>query len=266
MAGPYRKSMLPARAAASWGGRSPAGAPGRLARGLVAACLVLPSTGARASLARASLARAFGVLLVAAVAVLAASGEARATETGAPVPAPPSVRRSGIVVGISSGLALSRVSGYRNDVAEIDLPEFEVDTGTGVNRGTALWLGGALSDWLTLSFGFSGGSYESRGLSTSGSILHLRADLFPLFWRGGLWQDLGVSLLAGTGNVSVERGAERVAEGEATSAVGAAVFFEPIRFWQCSTGPDLSYAHQFSRSISTHQFVIGWRLVLYGGP
>lgn len=197
---------------------------------------------------------------------LAAARDARATETGAPVPSAPSVRRSGIVVGISTGLALSSASGYRNDVAEIGVPEFEVDTGLGVNRGTALWLGGALADWLTISAGFSGGSYEKDGLSTSGSILHLRIDTFPLFWRGGLWQDVGVSLVAGTGNVSVERGDERVARGEATSAVGAGVFFEPIRFWQCSTGPDVSYNHQFSRSISSHQLVIGWRLVLYGGP
>ena len=59
---------------------------------------------------------------------------------------------------------------------------------------------------------------------------------------------------------------ERVAEGEATAAVGTSVFFEPIRFWMCSTGPELSYNYQFSRSISAHQFVVGWRLVLYGGP
>jgi hypothetical protein len=197
---------------------------------------------------------------------LASAGEARATETGAPVASPPAVRRSGVVVGISTGLALSSASGYPNDVAKIDLPEFEVDTGMGVNRGTAFWIGGALADWLTLSAGLSGGSYEKNGLSASGSILHLRIDAFPMFWRGGAWEDLGVSFLAGTGNFSVERGDERVAQGEATSAVGAGAFFEPIRFWQCSTGPELSYNHQFSRSISTHQFVIGWRLVLYGGP
>lgn len=206
------------------------------------------------------------VALAALILSLAASREAHATETGAPVPSAPSVRRSGIVVGISTGLALSRAGGYPNDVAKIDVPEFEASTGTGVNRGTALWIGGALSDWLTLSAGFSGGSYESNGLSASGSILHLRIDTFPMFWRGDLWQDLGLSFVAGTGNFTLERGDERVAEGEATAAVGAGVFFEPIRFWQCSTGPDLSYNHQFSRSISSHQFVIGWRLVLYGGP
>jgi hypothetical protein len=201
-----------------------------------------------------------------AILCLAAPREALATEAGAPVSSPPSVRRSGIVVGISTGLALSRANGYPNDVAKIDVPEFEASTGTGVNRGTALWIGGALADWLTLSAGFSGGSYESNGLSASGSILHLRIDTFPLFWRGGPWQDLGVSFVAGTGNYSVDRGNERVAEGEATAAVGTGVFFEPIRFWHCSTGPELSYNYQFSRSISAHQFVVGWRLVLYGGP
>jgi hypothetical protein len=183
-----------------------------------------------------------------------------------PVVAEPAVRRTGMAIGISTGLALSAARGYPNDVAKIDLPEFEASTGAGVSPGGALWLGGSLADWLTIAVGLAGGSFEGNGLSASSGTFHVRIETFPLFYRGGAWQDLGLTFMAGTGWLNVKRDAESVAEGEGTSAVGVGAFYEPWRFWQFSTGPDLSYTHQFSRSMSAHQVVLGWRLAYYGGP
>jgi hypothetical protein len=189
-----------------------------------------------------------------------------APEDGAPVEAPPAVRRSGFLLGLSGGLALASASGYPNDVAKIDLPEFEASTGLGVSSGGTLWIGGALADWMNIAVGFQGGSFKGNGLDASGGTLHMRVEAFPLFYRGGPWQDVGLSFTAGTGGLGLERDGESVAEGEGTSAVGIGTFFEPFRFWQVSTGPDISYTHQFSRSLNAHQLVVGWRLAFYGGP
>jgi hypothetical protein len=189
-----------------------------------------------------------------------------AAEDGAPIAAPPAVRRSGFLLGVSTGLALSSASGYPNDVAKIDLPEFQASTGLGVNSGSALWIGGSLADWFNIAAGFQRVSFKGNGLDAVNGTLGIRLEAFPLFYRGGAWQDLGLSFTAGTGSVSVERDGESVAEGEATSAVGFGAFFEPFRFWQISTGPDLSYTHQFSRSMSAHLLVVGWRLAYYAGP
>lgn len=187
-------------------------------------------------------------------------------DDGAPIKATPAVRRDGFTVGISGGLALASASGYRNDVTEIGLPEFEEGTGAAVSAGGAFWLGGSLADWLSIAIGVQRTNFSGNGLDAAGAGLHARIELFPLFYRGGAWQDAGVSAFAGTGNVDVKRGNETVAAGEGTSLVGAGVFFEPWRFWQFSTGPELFYTHQFARSMSAHLLVVGWRLAFYRGP
>jgi hypothetical protein len=183
----------------------------------------------------------------------------------APVDSAPALRRSGFTLGISTGLAVSSARGYPNDVAKIDLPEYEANTGVGASSGGSLWIGGVLADWLTLGAGLSSSGFEGNGLTASGSSFYFRIETFPMFFQGGHWQDLGVSLAAGIGGVDVKRGDETVAEGEATSLVGAGIFYEPWRFWRFSTGPDIFYMHQFSRSLSSHSIVLGWRLALYGG-
>jgi hypothetical protein len=48
--------------------------------------------------------------------------------------------------------------------------------------------------------------------------------------------------------------------------VGGGVFYEPWRLWRFSTGPSIEYAHHFSRSLSAHLLVIGWRTAFYAGP
>lgn len=191
--------------------------------------------------------------------------EARAAED-APVPLPPPTRRSGFAVGLSSGLSIASVSGYPNDVTKIDLPEFEARTGAAANVAGGLWVGTALVDWLTVGLGYQGGSVRGNGLEATGGSIHIRIEAFPLFFRGGPWENAGVSLFAGAGTYDVKRGKETVAEGEGTSLVGVGAFFEPLRFWQFSTGPDVTYLHQFSRSLSAHSLVIGWRLAFYAAP
>jgi hypothetical protein len=207
-----------------------------------------------------------GFLLVVGLGLLPAMARAEESEREGPVPYTPAVRREGIMVGVAGGLTLNAASGYPNDVSQIGLPEFEATTGLGVSTGGALWLGGALADWLNIGLGAVGGSFEHRGLQASGGSFGLRIEAFPLFSRGGFYQDLGMSFTAGVGGYTLKRGGETVAEGEATSSVGVGALYEGFRFWRISTGPQIEYTHQFSRSLSSHLFIIGWRAAFYGGP
>jgi hypothetical protein len=170
------------------------------------------------------------------------------------------------VLGIAGGLLTSSARGYPNDVAKIDVPQYEANMGLGVALGGAFWLGGALADWLTVGVGAFGGGSESNGLRGSGGSFTVRIEAFPLFYRGGRFQDLGVLFTAGTGGYTIHRGKEKVAEGAGTSAVGLGAFYEPWRFWQLSFGPQIEYSHQFSDSMSAHTLVLGLRSVFYGGP
>jgi hypothetical protein len=183
-----------------------------------------------------------------------------------PVPFSPAERRSGFNLGVMGGLLSSTARGYPNDVAKINLPEYEANAGLGFSTGGALWVGGTLTDWLSLGIGMVGGSTESGGLTSSGGAFSVRIESFPLFYRGGPWRDAGVLLTAGLGGYSIKRGKEILAQGEGTSAVGAGVFYEPWHWWHLSFGPQLEYSHQFSRSMSAHTLVLGVRTVFYGGP
>jgi hypothetical protein len=178
----------------------------------------------------------------------------------------PAQRRAGLVLGIAGGLLTSSARGYPNDVAKIDVPQYEAHLGAGVATGGAFWIGGALADWLTLGVGAFGGGSERGGLRGSGGVFTVRIEAFPLFYRGGHFQDLGVLFTAGTGAYSIHRGKEKLAEGAGTSAVGVGAFYEPWRFWQLSFGPQIEYSHQFSDSMSAHTLVLGLRSVFYGGP
>jgi len=168
--------------------------------------------------------------------------------------------------GLAGGLTLGNVHGYPNDLTKIDEPEFEVNTGLGVNAGGALWVGGALADWLNVGVGMLIGGTNGNGLQSNGFAVQIRIEAFPLYHQGGLWRDAGVLLTAGTGGYTVERGSELVAEGAGTSVVGAGVFIEPWRLWRFATGPQIEYAHHFSQSLSAHALVIGWRTAFYAGP
>ena len=179
---------------------------------------------------------------------------------------PPAERRSGFTFGLSGGLLMGGARGYPNDVGKIGFAEFRTETGVGVSSGGALWLGGALADWLNVGVGMFGGGFEREGLRVSSGVFHARLELFPLFFQGGQLRDLGVLLSAGTGVTVIERGEEKVAEGAGTSAVGAGIFYEPWRWWQLTFGPQLEYLYQFSDSMRAHSLVVGVRTAFYGGP
>ncbi len=177
---------------------------------------------------------------------------------------PPAERRDGFTIGVMQHFGLVSVSGYPNRISAIGVPEYRSSTGAEFGQASGLWLGGALRDWFTAGVGVSSAatfSQEPAGV-ISAFVLHLEA--FPAFALGGLYRDLGVALDVGTGFGATMRGDDTEAEGGSLAYFGGTVFFEPLRFWHFSTGPSLTYSHQFSQTLSAHVVGLGWRFVFYG--
>lgn len=177
---------------------------------------------------------------------------------------PPAERRDGFTIGLVQHMGLTSVRGYPNELAAIGDPAREASTGAQFGQSGSWWLGGALRDWLTVGVGLASATTfddQPQGV-ISAFVLHLEG--FPGFSLGGAYRDLGVFLDVGTGFGAVLQGGDAVAEGGSLAYFGGGVFYEPFRFWHFSTGPSLTYSHQFSDTLSAHAVGLGWRFVFYG--
>jgi hypothetical protein len=164
------------------------------------------------------------------------------------------------------GVGLGRYSGYPNEAEDINNPDSYSTTGSAFSNSSSIWIGGALRDWFTFGAGLFRNRSSSGDLTGSGFAIGTHLEAFPLYGLGGLYRDLGLAAEFGAGGASIRTSdGDETASGGSMSTVGVGAFFEPWQFWQMSTGPRLMYTHQFSRSLHTHAFVIGWRAVFYSG-
>lgn len=181
---------------------------------------------------------------------------------------PPATRRDGFAMGLSYGVGLGSFSGFPLEAAALNDPSQEVSTGPGLATNFSFWLGGALRDFLTFGLGVTTMSTSGSKLGVEPAFLvHIEA--FPLFYRGGFFEDFGVAFDGGLGIGFIgEKGQnpaeEPLAEGGSMSLVGLETFWEPLRFWNVSAGPSLSYRYSFSQSMQVHQGMLGFRMALYG--
>jgi hypothetical protein len=182
---------------------------------------------------------------------------------------PPTVRRGGFAMGLSLGLGAGTVSGFPNKVESLSDPRAEVFTGPALAGNLSLWLGGAIRDWFTIGLGFRSttGVGDDKVASLPAALLHLEG--FPLFFKGGAYQHLGLAFDGGLGggsifNAQATPGEGALAYGGSMSFVGLTAFYEPLRFWQFSAGPGLSYTHAFSQSLISHDVLLTFRLTFYG--
>ncbi len=177
---------------------------------------------------------------------------------------PPPQRRGGFTFGVTPSLTLSHYGGSLNELSKLDDPAFHEST-TSLGFGVTTWFGGALRDWFTFGLGFSMNSTfgEPQGLS---SAYLLRLEGFPAYSLGGAYRDLGVAGEFGLATGVLQRDGDDVAEGGDMSHVAFSVFYEPLRLWKLSMGPAVSYAHDFSQSLTVNTFSLGWRVVFYGSP
>lgn len=206
----------------------------------------------------------------------AADGET--LDLTAPPPPPPAdssdspyipvnaVRRSGFTLGIGAGLLLTSPSGTR---VKFSLRDQVVEPGVAVGYVNHVWIGGAFTDWFTFRVGGGASTATKGGLLISGSAVNFGVDVWPLFYRGGVFQDLGVGLDFGTGSASIANKDNDIdvrAEGGGFSMVRFSAFYEPRLFWRIHGGPAISYEYRSTDIYTEHLTVLGARFAFYGGP
>jgi hypothetical protein len=181
---------------------------------------------------------------------------------------PPTVRRGGFAMAINQGFGVGEYRGYPLTFEALSDPDGERTTGPAFATNFNLWLGVGLRDWLTVGLGLSAlGAYGQNNASNLGILFH--AEAFPLFAWGGFYQDLGLafdggigaSLMAASDDTKFE---DPIAEGGAMSTLSFSAFWEPLRFWHFSAGPQFSYVYAFSQTMQVNQATLGFRMSLYG--
>ena len=183
--------------------------------------------------------------------------------------APPVARRGGFTIGAGVGLNAGALTGFPNDLAKIDEPEFEQDFG-GLGVASQIWVGGMLRDWLGFAVGVSNRTLRTsdgeggRTGAVTAIVLHL--DAYPLWGLGGTYRDLGVNAQVGAGFGGVVRSEDSddsLADGGFLSSVSLGVFHETWRFYKFTVGPQLSYQLAFSESLTSQFLSIGLRTSFY---
>jgi hypothetical protein len=99
------------------------------------------------------------------------------------------------------------------------------------------------------------------------ALLGLRLEMFPLFDRGGGWQDLALFTTAGAGfGGAFPKDDQKtlLADGGSMRALEVGVFWEPLQWWHFSFGPELKYSHMSSDSMAANLVTIGFRSTFYG--
>lgn len=212
---------------------------------------------------------ATAILLWSQVAAAAAPG-AGATFENNPInyPPPKTERRGGFAMALSSGYGAGSYVGYPLEVAALNDPSQRASTGVGLATHFSMWLGGALRDWLATGIGIAllSNSGQARG-TTAAFIFH--AEAYPLYAYGGQFKNLGLAFDGGIGASLLYENSDKsfedpIAEGGAMSNLGLSVFWEPLRFWNFSAGPILTYNKAFSQSMQVNQVTLGFRTALYG--
>jgi hypothetical protein len=168
---------------------------------------------------------------------------------------------------------LGNITGYPGDLEKRGKAEFRTDMGAAYGGAATLWLGGALTDWLVFGAGLGAGAYQGGGTNLTGFTFVFHTEVFPLYWLGGVWHELGLALDTGAGTFTGEvqdkpAGPEGnliapVIESGAASRVGATVFYDGLRFSKFSAGPFLAFDYTWSATLTQPVVQIGWRTALY---
>ena len=175
-------------------------------------------------------------------------------------------RRSGFMIGITTGLALGNAYGYPNDLAKLNDPNYERNTKFGVGAADRLWFGGALTDWFVFGLGLTGVSLQHEHAKATGSAFLFHVGGYPLFNRGGPFRDLSLFGDFGAGGMKISGGTRGDANGGLMSVIGLGAGYEPVRFWRFTFGPNVEYLQLWSQTMSAHTVLVQASLTFVGGP
>jgi hypothetical protein len=175
-------------------------------------------------------------------------------------------RRSGFMIGITTGLALGNAYGYPNELAKLNDPNYERNTKFGIGAADRLWFGGALTDWFVFGIGLDSVRLKHANADATGSAFIFHVEGYPLFYQGGPFRDLSLFGDFGAGGMKITGGTRAEADGGLMSVVGFGVGYEPVRFWRFTFGPAVEYMHTWSQSMNSNTTMAEARLTFVGGP
>ncbi len=177
-------------------------------------------------------------------------------------------RRSGFAMGLSVGGGLGASNGYPNDSKKIGRAKYYNESGVGFGTGSAIWLGGALTDWLNLGIGFGFSNLYAKGSSSPAPLAFFHNDLYPLYPLKGLFRDVGATFEFGLGFPKTVATKTQVTliDGAGSSYLFAGAFWEPLKVWKLRMGPYAGAHYLFSESVRRPLALVGFRLTLYAGP
>ena len=170
------------------------------------------------------------------------------------------------MVGVIAGPTLGWATGNPSAKSERDNPSFERSTGLGVGYRVTPFLGGALTDWFTFGLGMSFGSLSASDLSSPLTTFVFHLEVYPLYGRGDVFRDIGVTIDVGAGASSIvdKNTDSKVAASGAMSSVGLGVLWEPWRWNHFAAGPFLGFQHNWSRWFARSDVTLGLRGMFYG--
>ncbi len=178
----------------------------------------------------------------------------------------PATRRGGLMLGFIVGGQLTGAEGTPLDYDERG-DAFRASTGTTLGSTSALFVGGAFTDWFAFKVGFQQGAARSGDRKLASSGLLVGVETWPLFSLGGHYRDLGLLVDFGTGAATIEnRDGDELANAGAYSQLRAGVVWDAFRFWKLNLGPTLAFEHTTSETFTQNALWFGLRTVFYGAP
>ncbi len=179
------------------------------------------------------------------------------------------LRRNGLVIGVTPGIAFAAASGYPNNARLVGNPDFYSQSPLLVGASTTYFLMGALTDYLSFGPMVNIARFTSDKWTSNGVGIGFRAEVFPLISLFPRLADTAIFGQAGIGSTELQ------AKGNFPSADGTQSFLgiglhHEFRFFRAlgghvSGGPYVEYDAIFSTSAERHWASVGFRLAFYGG-
>ncbi len=193
---------------------------------------------------------------------------ASASAQNLPEPENRAVRRSGFMFAVQGGYALGYASGNPAAQARRFDPDFTTSGFFPAGYRLTPFIAGALTDWFVFGLGATFAQYQSGSHRSPLGAFLIRIESFPLFYRGGAWRDLGVSMEFGAGGSNIRRSSDdkELASAGVASTLGLGAFWETWRFGHLAAGPFAGYQYNWSDHFDRHELAIGLRGTFYGGP
>jgi hypothetical protein len=179
------------------------------------------------------------------------------------------LRRGGVVIGVTPGIAFAGSSGYPNNARLIGNPDFYSQSPLLVGSSTTYFLMGALTDYLSFGPMVNVAKFTSSSWTSTGFGVGFRAEVFPLLSLFPTLADTALYGEAGVGKTELQRNGNFPSADGTQSFLGLGVHheFRLFRFLggHLAGGPYGEYDAIFAESAERHWASFGFRLAWYGG-